>query len=75
MDDETACLGGIDGALVIDLLAEGATVCQHPSGSCVMLTLVSGPPSLMLDCDLMDQLVADGTVFVDYQGVYRLQHH
>ena len=75
MDEDTAGLGGIDGALVVDLLAEGATACRHPSGSCVMLTLTSGPPSLMLDCDLMDQLVTDGTVFVDDRGVYRLRHH
>ena len=62
---------GIDGATVAELLAEGATARKHPSGSCVMLTLASGPPSLMLPCGLMDRLVLEGIVAIENDGVYR----
>ena len=72
MNEEAA---GIDGVMVAELLAEGATARLHPSKSCVMLTLASGPPSLMLDCDLMDSLVARGLVVLGCDDEYRLSTH
>ena len=36
-----------------------------------MLTLASGPPSLMLSCRLMDCLVIEGLVVLRVDGVYR----